>query len=79
VDLYNEEQRQVLQVRPGLTDLASLQYIDENKVLAQYDDAEKAYVEIVMPHKLALNLEYIRKQSFLYDLKIILHTILKLV
>ncbi len=78
VDLYNEEQLRVLSVRPGLTDLASLQYIDENKVLAQYDDAEKAYIEIVMPHKLTLNLEYIRKQSFLYDLKIIFQTILKL-
>lgn len=78
VDLYNDEQRKVLQVRPGLTDLASLQYIDENKVLAQYEDPEKAYIEIVMPHKLSLNLEYIRKQSLLFDLQIILKTIVKL-
>lgn len=78
VDLYNDEQRKVLQVRPGLTDLASLQYIDENKVLAQYEDPEKAYIEIVMPHKLSLNLEYIRKQSLLFDLQIILKTIAKL-
>ncbi len=78
VDLYTAEELKVLQVRPGLTDLASLVYIDENKVLAQYDDAEKAYIEIVMPHKLQLNLEYIKKQSFLYDLKIIFKTISRL-
>ncbi|GDX48045.1 glycosyl transferase [Bacteroidota bacterium] len=78
VALYNAEQRNVLSVRPGLTDLASLEYIDENKVLAQYTDAEKAYIEHVMPHKLALNLEYISKQSLLYDLQIIIRTLLKL-
>ncbi|MFN4881260.1 MAG: sugar transferase [Bacteroidota bacterium] len=78
VALYNAEQRNVLSVRPGLTDLASLEYIDENKVLAQYADAEKAYIEHVMPHKLALNLEYISKQSLLYDLQIIIRTLLKL-
>lgn len=78
VDLYTKEQLQVLQVRPGLTDLASLQYIDENQILARYDDAEKAYIDIIMPHKLSLNLEYIRKQSFWFDLKIILKTLLKI-
>ncbi|MBU6203898.1 MAG: sugar transferase [Bacteroidetes bacterium] len=78
VALYNAEQRNVLSVRPGLTDLASLEYIDENKVLAQYADAEKAYIEHVMPHKLALNLEYISKQSLLYDIQIIIRTLLKL-
>ncbi len=78
VDLYNTEQQRVLSVRPGLTDLASLLYVDENKILEQYADAEKAYIEIVMPHKLSLNLEYIRKQSFWFDLQLIIKTIVKI-
>jgi len=78
VNRYNKEQLNVLSVRPGLTDFASLQYIDENKILAKYDDSEKAYIEKIMPHKLELSLKYIKNQSFATDLKIIIKTIMKI-
>jgi len=78
VDMYNEQQKQVLTVRPGLTDYASLEYINENEVLSKYEDAEKAYIEIVMPEKLQLNLKYIKDKSLKTDLKIILKTLSKI-
>lgn len=78
VNLYNKKQLNVLSVRPGLTDFASLQYIEENKILVEYDDSEKAYIEKIMPHKLELNLKYIKNQSFATDLKIIFKTIFKI-
>jgi lipopolysaccharide/colanic/teichoic acid biosynthesis glycosyltransferase len=78
VRLYNERQLKVLSVRPGLTDPASIVYRDEEKVLAQYDDAEKIYTEKIMPAKLKLNLSYIEKATFLTDLGIIIKTLQKL-
>lgn len=75
VSLYTPEQRGVLSVRPGITDYASIEYADENNLLARSSNPEKAYVEQVMPAKLALNLRYIREQSFLTDLHIIFRTI----
>lgn len=75
VSLYNERQLKVLSVKPGLTDLASLEYIDENKILGEAEDPDQTYVEEIMPKKLELNLEYIEKQSLLFDLKIIFKTI----
>lgn len=77
VDLYNEEQLKVLSVKPGLTDFASLKYYNENEVLSKFDDPEKAYIEIVMPEKLAINLEYIQRQNMAMDLKIIFQTLFK--
>lgn len=75
VALYTAEQRAVLQVRPGITGMASLDYIDENELLARAADPEKAYMEEVMPAKLALDLRYVRERSFLLDLRIILATV----
>jgi len=75
VELYTVEQKKVLDVRPGLTDFASLKFFDENRILAEYDDPEKAYVEKVLPEKLKLSLKYIKEQSFLLDLKLIWLTI----
>lgn len=77
--LYNSEQRQVLRVRPGITDLASIKYRDENEVLAKSKNPEKTYIEEVMVDKLQLNLDYIRNRSFWVDLKIIFQTIYKIV
>ena len=71
VDLYSTEQKRVLEVKPGITDYASLLYKDENDVLAKYPNPEQAYIDIVMPHKLKINLEYINNRSFWMDLKII--------
>jgi lipopolysaccharide/colanic/teichoic acid biosynthesis glycosyltransferase len=71
VEMYTQEQRKVLSVRPGITDYASILYKNENDVLATYPNPEKAYIEIVMPHKLKINLDYLANQSFWMDLKII--------
>ena len=65
----------VLQVRPGVTDLATLLYRDEEKLLGASDDPNAFYREIVLPAKLRLNLGYLRSRSFLRDLKLILLTI----
>ena len=78
VNLYNERQRQVLSVRPGLTDYASLEYINENEILAQAENPELYYIEHVMPAKLELNLKYIQDQSFTTDLIIIFKTIARI-
>jgi lipopolysaccharide/colanic/teichoic acid biosynthesis glycosyltransferase len=78
VDLYNDEQKKVLLVKPGITDYASIEYFNENKLLENSPDPEKTYIEEIMPHKLKLNLKYIEDQSLLTDLKIILKTIFKI-
>jgi len=78
VNMYNENQKKVLQVKPGLTDYASILYFDEQSVLGKSEDPEKTYINEVMPHKLELNLKYIQEKSFLTDLKIIFQTIGKI-
>lgn len=78
VQHYSDRQKEVLQVRPGLTDYASLEYFAEAQLLAESDDPEKTYIEEVMPAKLELNLRYIKDQSLLTDLKIIGRTILRI-
>ena len=75
VEMYDERQRRVLTVRPGLTDYASLQYISESELLAESADPEKTYIEEIMPAKLELNLQYIEKQSLKEDLKLIFQTL----
>ena len=72
--LYNEEQQNVLSIKPGITDFASIEYVRENELLSQSPNPEKTYIEEIMPAKLALNLKYVREQSFLTDMKIILQT-----
>ena len=74
VDMYTPEQMRVLSVRPGLTDIASIQYVHENELLAASDNPEKTYIEEVMPAKLALNLQYIDNQSVIGDIKLIWKT-----
>ena len=75
VALYSEEQKKVLSVRPGLSDPASLAFLNEAEILAKAKDPEIEYVEEIMPEKLALNLKYIQERSFLKDLGLILKTI----
>jgi len=76
VDMYNYGQLKVLAVKPGLTDYASLKYINESEILASYSDPEKVYLDKIMPEKLALNLQYIKEQSFLTDIKILAKTVI---
>lgn len=79
VALYNEEQRKVLNVKPGITDMASIEYMDEAEILAQAEDPEKKYIEEVMPHKLSINLSYQkRRRGVLSDLKVLVLTALKI-
>lgn len=79
VDLYSAEQLRILDVRPGLTDDASLAFSNESDLLALAEDPEKEYREKIMPAKLALNLQYIQKMNLLYDLNLILRTLAKIV
>lgn len=78
VDMYNQEQLTVLNVQPGITDYASLEYINENEILARSDDPEATYINEVMPAKLKLNMRYIAEAGVVTDLKIILRTIMKI-
>lgn len=79
VDLYTEEQLKVLSVRPGITDIASIKYRNENELLEKAEDADKMYIEIIMPDKLKYNLEYINKKSFIYDIRLIFETLLRII
>jgi len=74
VEMYTAEQLQVLEIRPGLTDYASLEYIDEDEILAQSENPEDTYINTIMPAKLELNLKYIREKSLGKDFRIILKT-----
>ncbi len=77
VKIYNDEQRKVLEVKPGITDLASIRYKDENALLGKAENPEEFYINTIMPDKLALNLEYINKSNVFFDIYIIVKTILK--
>lgn len=71
VDLYTPEQMHVLDVRPGITDLASIRYRNENELLERADDPDRYYVDVIMQDKLRINLEYVADHSFLKDIKLI--------
>ncbi|MDH5720965.1 MAG: sugar transferase [Spirochaetia bacterium] len=79
VKLYDRVQKKVLSVKPGITDLASLEFRNEEELLKGVQNTEKYYIENIMPKKLTLNLEYISRRSFFFDLKIILKTVLKII
>lgn len=71
VDLYTEEQRRVLSIRPGITDYASIEYVDENEILGNADDPDRVYVEEIMPAKIKLNMRYIENRNLNEYFKII--------
>lgn len=79
VDMYSEEQRRVLDVRPGITDYASLEYFHENEILGKADDPERAYIEEVMPAKLKLNERYLSRPTVGHDIKIMWKTFVKMI
>jgi len=78
VEKYTETQRQILVVKPGITDYASLAYFNENEILAKAADPQKAYLEQIMPAKIELNQRYLSDPSLFKDLKIIWLTALKI-
>lgn len=74
VDYWTPEQMHVLDVRPGITDPASIKFRNENELMEQAEDPEKYYIEVIMQEKIKLYLEYVEKHSFLYDIGLIFKT-----
>lgn len=79
VDLYSEEQRKVLDVKPGITDYASLEYFKENELLGKSDNPRQTYIDEIMPAKLELNKKYLTNPTIIEDIKIMWKTFLKMV
>lgn len=79
VDMYTPEQMHVLDVRPGITSLASIRYRNENELLDKADDPDRFYIDVIMQDKLAIDLEYVRQASFWYDIKLIIRTFWEIV
>ena len=75
VNYWTPEQMHVLDVRPGITDPASIKFCNENELLAKAEYPEKYYIEVIMQEKIRLYLEYVKKQSFLYDIALIIKTL----
>ena len=78
VALYTDEQKEILKVRAGITDYASIEFSDENDLLASEKNPEEAYIEKIMPKKIELNKKYLSEISVLTDIRIILLTIKKI-
>lgn len=79
VDMYTPEQMHVLDVRPGVTSLASIRYRNENELLDKAEDPDQFYIDVVMQDKLAIDLEYVEHASFGYDIKLIFQTFWEIV
>jgi lipopolysaccharide/colanic/teichoic acid biosynthesis glycosyltransferase len=77
VELYTRNQRGILKVRPGITDYASIEYFDENKLLGESDNPEETYVKVIMKDKLQLNLKYLSRISIVEDVSVIFRTLAK--
>ncbi|MFZ0731077.1 MAG: sugar transferase [Candidatus Sulfotelmatobacter sp.] len=75
VDSYSAQQRDVLTIRPGITDWASIAYREEEKVLASRTDPDLYYREVILPDKIELNRKYLNQMSFSHDLRLLFHTI----
>lgn len=75
VNYWTTEQMHVLDVRPGITDPASIKFRNENELLAQAEDPEKYYIEVIMQEKIKYYLDYVEKNNFWYDIKLIFQTI----
>jgi len=78
VELFRQDYEEILKVRPGITDLASIKYRDEAALLAQAENPEEEYVTRVLPDKINLGKEYIRRSSVLFDLTLMFKTFLRL-
>lgn len=79
VDMYTAEQLHVLDIRPGITDAASIKYRNENEILEKQADPEQYYIDVIMQDKLRINLNYVAHHSLLGDLKLILNTFIAIV
>lgn len=74
VDYWTPEQMRVLDVRPGITDPASIKFRNENELMGRAENPEEYYIHVIMQEKIKLYLEYVENASFLYDLKLIFKT-----
>lgn len=79
VEMYTPEQMKVLSVKPGITDYASIEYIDENEILGAASDPDKAYVEQIMPDKIRYNMKFINRRSVVEYFKVIFLTLGKII
>ncbi|MBQ2947575.1 MAG: sugar transferase [Clostridia bacterium] len=79
VNLYTPYQRQVLLVRPGITDYASIAYRNENDMLEGAEDPERMYIDVIMPDKIELNMKYLREISPVADIRLIFSTIIAVI
>lgn len=80
MQLYPPEQREkILSVRPGITDQASIEMVDENDILGQYDNPRQAYIDIIMPIKAKYYIAYVDNHNMKEDIGIILQTLLKII
>lgn len=75
VELYTEDQKKVLTVRPGITSLSSIKYRNENEILSRSANPEQYYIDVIMQDKLAIELDYLEQRSLLTDIKVIFQTI----
>ena len=75
VNLYSEIQKKVLNVKPGITDLASIEFRNENEILSKEEDPNQYYIDYIMPKKLEINLKYINQRNLLKDFVVIIKTI----
>ena len=79
VDHYTKDQREVLSVRPGITDYASLEYFHESKLLGDSNDPQKTYIEEIMPAKIKLNQKYLERPTVGHDIQIMWKTFVKII
>ncbi len=75
IDLLDKDQLEMLNVRPGLTDFASLKYVNESEILRESDDPERKYIEDILPEKVRLGIDYIKKSNLYLDIKLVFMTI----
>lgn len=75
VEMFKNDYEELLKVRPGITDLASLKYRNESEILGESPDPEATYVNVILPDKIALAKEYLRRSSLRFDLMLIFKTI----
>jgi len=78
VELFREDYAEILSILPGITDLASMQYRDEAKVLGRFAEPDSVYIKHILPAKIKLAKEYVRRSSFFFDMTLIVKTLLKL-
>jgi lipopolysaccharide/colanic/teichoic acid biosynthesis glycosyltransferase len=79
IQYYKDDYKEILKFKPGITDYATIKYRSEEEILSKYNDTESAYIEYVLSEKIKLYKTYIKKISFLTDLKIIFWTLWRIV